>query len=120
MMKSLLVVDDEQAFTLALEISLRNEGFQVQVASSGEEAIALASMQKPDLILLDIMMPGIGGLETLKVFKSHPDYQKIPIILMSGANPLVSKSEYGWSRFLAKPFTIDEVKAIVQEELKSN
>jgi CheY-like chemotaxis protein len=113
-MRSILIVDDEQSFLLSLELVLKAEGFKVLTATSGEEALIFAKDAHPDLILLDIMMPGMGGLEALKFLKSHPDLKQIPVILMSGARPLVRQSEYKWVEFLFKPFDAKQLIAAVK------
>src|SRR5688572_24274148 len=114
-MKSVLVVDDEQSFVLALDLALTRAGYRVLKASNGEEALLGIREWKPDLVLLDIMMPGLGGLETLKVLKSHPDFKQMPVILMSGARPLARQSDYGWSEFMHKPFTTDQLVKVIEK-----
>lgn len=104
-MKSILIVDDEQGFVLALEYMLQSAGYNVITAVSGEDGLIRAKDNHPDIILLDIMMPGVGGLETLRFLKSHPQLKNIPVILLSGARPLVRQAEYKWSEFLNKPFS---------------
>lgn len=107
-MKSVLVVDDEQAFAYALELALSGQ-FRVLKAWTGEEALLSIRDYKPDLVLMDIMMPGLGGLETLKLLRTHPEYKKLPVIIMSGARPLARQTDYEWSDFIEKPFSKDEL-----------
>ena len=113
-MKSVLIVDDESSFLLALELVLKAEGYNVLTASNGEEALIKIKDNRPDVVLLDIMMPGIGGLETLRVIRSHPDFKATPVILMSGARPLVRQTEYRWSAFLFKPFDPSELLVAIK------
>lgn len=117
-MKTILIIDDEHSFLLALELILKSAGFNVLTASTGEEGLIKVKDSRPDLVLLDIMMPGIGGLETLRVLKSHPQFRNIPVLMMSGARPLVRQSEYPWSDFLFKPFEPKELLAMIQKNLK--
>lgn len=116
-MNSILIIDDESSLLLALELALKSAGYNVMTASSGEEGLIKVKDGRPDLVLLDVMMPGVGGLETLKIIRSHPDFKKTPVVLMSGARPLVRQTEYRWSRFLFKPFTVDELLSVIKEEL---
>ncbi len=111
-MKTVLVIDDEQGITLSIELVLADE-YRVLKASTGEDGLLLAKNCKPDLILMDIMMPGIGGLEALKMLKTHPDLKRTPVIIMSGAHPLARQEDYRWAEFLNKPFSGDDlIKAI--------
>jgi CheY-like chemotaxis protein len=112
--KSILVVEDEEALVVALELIL-SPTYRVLKAATGEEALISVKECKPDLILLDIMMPGLGGLETLKLLKSHPKFKAIPVVLMSGARPLVNQTDYQWSDFLEKPFTADQLRTTVRK-----
>lgn len=117
-MKSILVVDDEPSFLLALEMSLKAEGYNVITASNGEEALIKFQDGQPDLVLLDIMMPGMGGLETLRIMRTHPKLKTTPILMMSGARPFVRHSDYPWDVFLYKPFDLDQLLAAVKSALK--
>lgn len=116
-MKTILIVDDEQSFLLALELFLKASGYNVLTASNGEEGLIKVKDNRPDLVLLDIMLPGIGGLETLRIINSHPDFKKIPVILMSGARPFVRQSEYKWAGFLFKPFEVSELLAMIKSHI---
>ena len=113
-MKSILIVDDEQGFVLALEYMLQAASYNIITAMSGEDGLIRAKDNHPDIILLDIMMPGMGGLEMLRFLKSHPQLKAIPVILMSGARPLVRQSEFKWSEFLDKPFSTQTLLAAIK------
>ena len=108
-MKSILVIDDESSFLLALELILKSAGYNVMTATNGEEGLIKIKDARPHLVLLDIMMPGIGGFETLKTIRNSPDFKNTPIILMSGARPTAKQSEYKWNGFLYKPFSAKEL-----------
>jgi twitching motility two-component system response regulator PilG len=116
-MKSILIIDDEQSFLLTLELVLKSAGYNVLTATDGEEGLIKMKDSRPDLVLLDIMMPGMGGLETLKMMKAHPDFKKTPVLLMSGARPLVKQTEYKWAGFLYKPFLTAELFKAIKEEI---
>src|SRR5260370_6969075 len=77
-----LVVDDEDNIIELIRLGLRYEGFQVEVASDGEQGIALAQRIDPDLIILDVMMPGIDGLEVCRRLLSNPTTRDIPILIL--------------------------------------
>jgi CheY-like chemotaxis protein len=113
--KTVLVVDDEQCIAVALSRSLEANGYRVINAQSGEEALLQLKQSKVSLVILDIMMPGMDGLEALKYIKSYPDFRQTPIILMSGGRPLVKQQDYKWDVFLNKPFEINHLLTIVEE-----
>jgi DNA-binding response OmpR family regulator len=79
----ILVVDDEPDNVEVLDIILTLEGFVVLTADSGKEAFASVAQQRPDLILLDVMMPGMTGYEVVAKLKGNPDTQNIPVILVT-------------------------------------
>ena len=103
---TLLIVDDEPQVLKLLETLLQHEGYQTLTASSGEEALALVARQPPDLILLDIMMPGMDGFEVASQLKGNETTAGIPIIMLSAlseSSARVSGLEAGAEEFLSKP-----------------
>lgn len=118
-MKTVLVVDDESSLAFALELLLSGAGYKVLTAFSAEDGLLIAKDATPHLIILDIMMPGMGGLEGLKLLKTLPQLRTIPVILISGARPLVRQADFKWSTFLHKPFSaemlIAEVKKLIDD-----
>ena len=103
---TLLIVDDEPNVLKLLETLLQHEGYQTLTASSGEEALALVARQPPDLILLDIMMPGMDGFEVASQLKGNETTAGIPIIMLSAlseSSARVSGLETGAEEFLSKP-----------------
>ena len=103
---TLLIVDDEPQVRKLLETLLRHEGYQTLTASSGEEALQLVAQQPPDLILLDIMMPGMDGYEVASHLKGDQTTASIPIIMLSALNESsarVSGLETGAEEFISKP-----------------
>ena len=93
-MSKILVVDDEPELVKAIEIRLRASGYQVEVAYDGEEGIKKAMEFKPDLIILDIVMPKISGYEVCKILKSNEETRHIPILIfnISGRSNVLRKS----------------------------
>lgn len=83
MNETILVVDDEPGALALMEIMLRRKGFNVLTASDAYRALALLAKEKPDLIILDVMMPGITGLELCRELRSRPDTAQIPVLMLS-------------------------------------
>jgi CheY-like chemotaxis protein len=79
----ILIVDDERHNRQLLEVMLKPEGFYLLTAASGEEALAMVAMQPPDLILLDIMMPGMDGYQVAAMIKGNPATKNIPVIMVT-------------------------------------
>ncbi|WP_411565170.1 EAL domain-containing protein [Pseudomonas orientalis] len=103
---TLLIVDDEPQVRKLLETLLQHEGYQTLSASNGEEALQLVAQQPPDLILLDIMMPGMDGYEVATRLKANPVTANIPIIMLSAlseSSARVSGLETGAEEFISKP-----------------
>ena len=114
-MTTVLVVDDEFDILEALKGILEMEGYRVLAAQNG--ALALRAMQEapPDLVLADLMMPVMDGLELLKATRADRQLAQVPVVLMSALKPRVSQQEYGWTAFLQKPFDLDALLALVKQ-----
>jgi CheY-like chemotaxis protein len=125
--KRILVVDDEENAIQIMKTRLEAESsqYEVVVAKSGEEALKLAEVQKPDLILLDIMMPGVSGIEVCDMIRHNPDLSKTPIIIISALDDLKTQQEcsrMGISAYITKPINgklLDNKVAQVLEEAAS-
>ncbi|MEB2645914.1 EAL domain-containing response regulator [Pseudomonas canadensis] len=118
---TLLIVDDEPQVRKLLETLLQHEGYQTICASSGEEALQVVVQQAPDLILLDIMMPGMDGYEVASQLKSDDATAGIPIIMLSAlsdAGARVSGLESGAEEFLSKPIERIELSLRVRNLLR--
>lgn len=116
-----LVVDDLRANTLVLETLLASDGHRVTVASDGEEALAAVAREKPDLILLDILMPKLDGYEVCRRLKSDPETRLIPVVLVTGLTDTESRIrglEVGADDFMSKPFIAPEMRARVASLLR--
>jgi two-component system nitrogen regulation response regulator NtrX len=118
MNETILVVDDETSICQSLSAILSDEGFQVLVAGSGEEAIKKFEEEMPQLVLLDIWLPGIDGLDTLKAIKAaHPS---VLVIMMSGHGTIetaVKATKLGAFDFIEKPLSLDKVIILVNNAL---
>ena len=84
--KTLLVIDDEKDILKLLEYNLKKEGYEVLTAVSGEKGLEIAKEKKPDLIVLDLMLPGIDGLEVCKILRHAKITADIPIIMLTAKN----------------------------------
>ncbi len=114
-----LLVDDEAEFVSALAERLNLRGFDAQTATSGEEALGKINSSPPDVVLLDVLMPGINGLEVLKRIKaSHPQVQ---VILLTGRGSWdgIQGIREGAYDCLMKPIQIEELMQIMADALES-
>jgi CheY-like chemotaxis protein len=120
-MKTVMVVDDVPANVDVVLGFLYQAGYRVLVADSGIRGIEQLELETPDLILLDLMMPGMDGIETCRQIKSRDPWKHIPIIMMTAADELSKKLgafEAGAVDFLTKPIQPEEVLARVQTHLQ--
>ena len=116
----ILIVDDVVSNVLLLKILLSNEKFQVCTANCGNMCIEQAKAEKPDLILLDVMMPDISGFDTAVILKKDPELKDIPIIFLTALNSpadLVKGFQVGASDFLSKPFNKEELVVRVMHQI---
>ena len=116
-----LVVDDEANLTRSITFILRKEGYEVEVASNGEEAINKAVQLKPNVMLLDIMMPKKNGYEVCQEVREDPDLRDIYIIMLTAKGQEVDREkglEMGADEFITKPFSpsvvVERVNAVLR------
>ena len=117
----ILIVDDVVSNVLLLKILLSNEKFQVCTASNGNMCIEQAKKEKPDLILLDVMMPDISGFDAAVILKKDPETLDIPIIFLTALNnpnDLVHGFQVGANDFLTKPFNKEELLMRVMHQIQ--
>ncbi len=113
--KKILLVDDERAIVKILSIKLRVSGYDVITACNGEEALRLTDSEKPDLILLDIIMPKVDGFQVLERLRGRPD---LPVIALSARLENARKArDLGVKDFLTKPFEVDELVSRINSVL---
>ena len=120
--KRVLIADDEPNIVASLEFLMEQAGFEVKVAADGEQALELASSFHPDLVLLDIMIPGKSGYEVCQRLKSDPATRDVKIVMVSakGRDVEVAKGlELGADAYVVKPFSTRELVAKVREMLGS-
>ncbi|MBV8302316.1 MAG: response regulator transcription factor [Candidatus Dormibacteraeota bacterium] len=116
--KRVLVVEDEEAIRQTLRYNLTREGYQVSEAASGDAALASARRERPDLILLDLMLPGMNGLEVCRVIRQE---MATPILMLTAKSTEVDKVvglQVGADDYVTKPFSLNELLARVAALLR--
>src|SRR5450759_450691 len=117
----LLVVDDEHLIRWSLEKNLKKQGSVVVTAGSGEDALRLVREEQPDLVLLDIQLPGMSGIDVLGKIKDHDD--DIIVIMVtanSGLENAVNAMRLGAFDYISKPFNLDELAIVVKKALENS
>jgi len=118
--ETILIVDDLKANLKLLTYILEADSYQTSFALSGKEALERLTVLSPDLILLDLMMPDMNGLEVCQAIKSNPDYQDIPIIFLTASQEehhLIKAFELGASDYVTKPFRKPELLTRVKTQV---
>ncbi len=118
---TVLVVEDELAQREVLAYNLDAEGFRVTRAANGEEALLLVEEDRPDIIVLDWMMPNLSGIEVCRRLKTRPNTRSIPIIMLSARSEEVDKVrglETGADDYVVKPYSVIELMARVRTQLR--
>jgi len=118
---TILIVDDAPASLKLLVDTLAPEGYEVLSASSGEQALASVAARLPELVLLDIRMPGMGGFEVYRQLKARAETRDLPVIFLSAVTEMVQRVEglkLGAVDFVSKPFQVEELLARVQTQLE--
>ena len=119
--ETILIVEDEKDIAKMLDYNLKKEGYKTLIARNGEDALTASRKDKPDLILLDLMLPGIDGLEVCKTIKSESKTAAIPIIMLTAKSQESDKVvglELGADDYVTKPFSPRELIARVKAVLR--
>lgn len=119
--KVVLVVEDEESILELLKYNLDKAGLIVITAGSGEDGLALARRQRPDLILLDLMLPGMDGLEVCRVLKKNKETEGIPVVMLTARgeeSDIVAGLELGADDYLTKPFSPRVLLAHIRATLR--
>jgi DNA-binding response OmpR family regulator len=114
--QKILVVDDDPEIVTMLSLRLGKRGYEVKTASDGAKALELAKRERPDLILLDVMMPGKSGWEVARALKGDPSTEKIKIVMVTAIGEAMNEMTspiYGADAHIDKPFEFDELEKIV-------
>ncbi|MGH7708012.1 MAG: response regulator transcription factor [Vulcanimicrobiaceae bacterium] len=117
-LKKILVVDDEVAIVATLRFNLERNGYAVTTAGDGRSAIALAAAERPDLIVMDIMLPQLDGIEACKEIRKHSN---VPIIMLTAKDQEIDKVlalELGADDYVVKPFALHEFLARIKARLR--
>ena len=118
---TILVVDDEEDIVELVELNLSREGYKVLACGTGEQALEMAGSKLPNLMILDLMLPGIDGLEVCRRLKSNPKTTQIPIIILSAKGEeadIVAGLELGADDYVTKPFSGKVLVARVRRILR--
>ena len=117
----ILVAEDEPSIVVSLEFLLREAGYQVTVARDGEGALRAAEEMKPDLMVLDVMLPGVDGFEVCRRARQAPGLRKIPILFLTARgleNEIRKGMALGATAYVTKPFATRELVATIGELLR--
>jgi len=121
MAQKILIVDDEPNIVVPLQFLMERNGYETAVAQSGEEALEAISKENPDLILLDIMLPGIDGFEVCEIVRLKPEWKHIKIIFLTakGRDVDIAKGMVlGADEYITKPFSNKQIVECVQKLLE--
>lgn len=122
-MNRVLVIDDEKNILLTLNMFLNKKGYIVKSISNGAEALDLAEKYMPDIILLDILLPGLNGYLLCRTLKGNYSTKHIPVIFMSAKNQnedIKQAFEAGGDDYIIKPFTYQQIEKVINKYLKEN
>jgi phosphate regulon transcriptional regulator PhoB len=120
-MAKILIIEDEKPITELLEYNLKNSGFFVEIAHDGESGLNKTIQNKPDLILLDLMLPKLDGTEVCRRLKSSPATRQIPIVMLTAKTEEVDRIvglELGADDYVTKPFSVRELVLRIKAILK--
>ncbi len=118
---TVLVIDDAENIVEFIKLGLKYEGFQVEVAANGPDGLVAAQRIDPDLVILDLMLPGMDGLEVCRQLRSNPITQDVPILMLTAKDEIrdrVTGLEVGADDYLTKPFSFDELVARIHAVLR--
>ncbi|WP_320056231.1 response regulator transcription factor [Desulfuromonas thiophila] len=121
--ETILIVEDEEDILALIHYNLSRAGYTVLSATCGEEGLALARQQQPDLVLLDLMLPGMDGLEVCRRLKSQDDTRRLPVIMITAKGEeadIVTGLELGAADYVTKPFSprvlLARIKAVLRRD----
>ena len=120
--RKILIVDDEPNIVIALDFLMRRHGFDVRVARNGEEALAAVADFRPDVVLLDVMMPAKDGYQVAQKIRANPELKGTKIVMLTakGRDTEISKGmAVGADAYVTKPFSTRDLVAQIQQVLES-
>ena len=115
-----LLVDDDPVITRLLEVNFRLEGFKVGIASRGDAALERARAVPPDAVVLDVMLPGLGGFEVARQMRAIPNLKDVPVVFLTARPPedqQTQAQDLGEIDFVAKPFEPVDLVALVRRRV---
>ena len=117
MKKKILIVEDNQDLRQLLQLQLEHGGYETILARSGKQAVEMAFTLEPDLVLMDIIMPEMDGLEATRMIRQNPKTRSMPILAITAgvSNGIKEEcSQSGCDDFIAKPFTIEQLASRIE------
>jgi len=120
MIQKVLIADDEAHMLRVAELALRRGGYTLLIARNGREAVEITRTEKPNLIVMDVQMPVLDGLNALREIKADPETASIPVIMLTARGHTLARSEAegsGAAMFVTKPFSPNQLLADVQRLL---
>lgn len=123
MPKKILAVDDDQPNVILIQRNLERKGYQVITALNGEEALGKIADEHPDLVILDVMMPGMDGMEMLRQLRADSTTASLPVILLTGKvqdEDIFDGYQRGADLYLTKPYSLANLLAYVQQVFAEN
>jgi len=118
---TILIVDDEEDIIELVRLNLTREGYQTLACTTGEKALEIAESRRPDLVMLDLMLPGIDGMEVCRRLKANPQTRQIPVLMLTAKGEeadVVTGLELGASDYMTKPFSGKVLAARVRRLLR--
>lgn len=120
--RRVLVIEDEPSLVEAISFILARDGWEVQSHDRGDAALELICSARPDLVILDVMLPGRTGIEILRALRARPDTARLPVLMLTASGQTGDRElaeSCGASRFMSKPFSNAEVLASVRDMVAS-
>lgn len=119
--KRVLAVDDEPDVLMIVRTALQSEGFDVETAANGKDCLEIATENPPDLIILDVMMPGMSGFDVLKELKAEPATSTVPVIMLTGLSErdkMLEALSSGIDYYIVKPFDFNDLIGKVNQAME--
>lgn len=118
----ILIVDDEAIILRLLEVNFRLAGFSVETAARGEDALAKIAVRRPDVIVLDLMLPGLSGLQVLERMRADPEAASVPVVMLSARTQDEDRERsyaLGVANYVTKPFEPSDLVEVVRRALEN-
>jgi DNA-binding response OmpR family regulator len=119
-MKNILIADDEPNIVISLEFLLQQDGYSVQVARDGNQALEAMARHAPDLVLLDVMLPHLSGFDVCQRIRQNPDWRHVRVVMLTAKGREVEMSKgyaLGADAYITKPFSTKDLLAQIRAQL---